>query len=101
MKLLIDRQAIGHAHRINQDNAADLRTYWLIGNALIVTRNGLDLHVVAGQVCDCNVGWDVAQPGFAPEEKIGERRTKVTIWRVLAGQRYVRTLTQQLARTPD
>lgn len=97
MKLLIDRPAVTAARRINQDNTADLRTYYLIGDALIVARNSLDLHAVAGQVCDCSVGWDVAQPGFAPEEKIGERRTKVTIWRVLAGQQHERTLTKQLA----
>jgi hypothetical protein len=97
MKLLIDRQAVTMARRINQDTSADLRTYYLVGDALIVARNGVDLHTIAGQVADCSVGWDTAQPGFAPEEKIGQQRTKITIHRTLANQRYERTLTKQLA----
>ena len=95
MKLLIDRESVWVARRINQVRDSDLRTYYLIGDALIVVRNGLDLHALAGQVADCAVGWDVAQPGFAPEEAIGRRRTKITVYRVLTGG-YSRTLSEQL-----
>lgn len=99
MRLLIDRPAVARARRINSDRTADLRTYYILDGALIVCRNGLDLPGLAGQACDCAVGWDVAQPGFAPEGQIGKRRSKVTIYRILIN-RPVRTLTNQLRQTP-
>lgn len=95
MKLLIDRESVWVARRINQVRYDDLRTYYLIGDALIVVRNGLDLHALAGQVADCAVGWDIAQPGFAPEDKIGQQRTKITVYRILAGG-YDRALSEQM-----
>lgn len=100
MRLLIDRPAIDRARLIARQQYDDRRTYYLLGGAIVVLRNGLDLHTIAGQVCDCAVGWDIAQEGFAPEDQVGRKRTKVTVYRTLIGVRRARTLMQLLAEKP-
>ena len=94
MRVKIDRRAVNQARLINQSRReyADDRAYYLIPHAggpdmIIVVRNGLDLHELAGQVVDASIGYDVARPGFAADADIGNRRPKLTIYKALRGGR--------------
>ncbi len=83
-KLLVDGPAADRARLLTQDTTsyADKRYYYLLGQALVVTRNGLTLSQVRGQVVDAAVALDIAQLGFASEYAVGKVRRKVTIFRV-------------------
>jgi hypothetical protein len=100
MKLLIDRPAVYIARRINSGRSKDIRTYYLVacqhGDAIVVTRHGLDLTACTGYVCDCLVGVDVAQEGFCREEDVGKQRPKITVVRILHGERSSETITSML-----
>jgi hypothetical protein len=102
VKLLIDRSAVFIARRINSDRTKDIRTYYLVacryGDAIVVTRHGLDLTACTGYVCDCLVGVDVAQEGFCREEDVGKQRPKITVIRILYGETPDETITSMLYR---
>ena len=101
MKIKIDRRTVDRATLITgTPEYGDVRRYYEIGPAIIVCRNGLDLVSLANRVVDARVGWDTAQPGFTTDEaRIGTERTKVTIYRMLRGQWYEKTLGELLAAT--
>ncbi|RMD61606.1 hypothetical protein D6833_08005 [Candidatus Parcubacteria bacterium] len=51
--------------------------------ARLVLRNGLTLEDIAGRTVDVAIGWETARRGFAAEEDIGRRRTKITVFRIV------------------
>lgn len=83
MKLLIDRQSVQQANQIRAGQPAGQLKFYLIGDAIIIIQNGHNLHSLAEQVVNAQVGWDIARPGFCREKDLGKRRTKVTIYRPL------------------
>ena len=98
MRLLIDRVAIRRAKLINAiAGPGPTRRYYEIGKALLRLDDNLTIEHVANHVVDAQAGWDITQPGFTLDEaRIGHKRTKITIRRILHTSRYDRTLTQQL-----
>ena len=79
----------------------DERRYYLISrrddpDALVVCRHGLVLEDLQGQQVDATVGWDVAQPGFALEDDIGKKRSKVTVYRKVERSKSARSLADLL-----
>lgn len=91
MRIFIDRAAVRVSRLVNSAVAnGETRNYYLIAvdcapDAIIVVRGGLALESFDGRVADATVGWDIAQPGFALDDQIGQQRTKVTLYRPLPG----------------
>lgn len=87
MLLYIDPSSVQKARYVNQiGTIIDRRYYYLLEtgdgtDAIIVCRGGHTIQSLVSRIVDANVGNDVAQPGFASEEQIGQTRTKVTIYR--------------------
>lgn len=96
MLILIDRGA--GLKPFNVAQYQDKRSYYLLERSLVVCRNNLTLSEVQGQVCDCLIGTDVAQPGFAREQDIGKPRTKITIIKRMADKRPEQRLSAILAK---
>lgn len=96
MLLLINKGAGLSA--FNTAQYADKRSYYLLERSLIVCRNGLTLSELQGQVCDCLIGTDIAQMGFAREQDVGKARTKVTIIKVTRDKRPEARLSAILAQ---
>lgn len=97
MKLLVDRAAAAKAVFLTATpEHGDQRRYYELGSILIVCRNGLELASLAGRVVDARVGEDTAYPGFtADESRVGQRRSKVTIYRALPpNTRYKKRLSE-------
>lgn len=83
MRLCITRADAAQARYLGSQDHGDTRGYYELAGAIVVVR-GSDLHWLVGHVVDAAVGWDIAQPGFVvDEERIGTKRTKITIYRVL------------------
>ncbi len=103
MKIKIDHRTANSATLITgTPEYGDIRRYYEVGPAIIVCRNDLDLVSLVNRVVDAQVGWDTAQPGFTTDEaRIGTERTKVTIYRMLRGRWYKKTLGEVLAATED
>ena len=89
MLLKIDQKSAAQFNLINEvggDLFNDHRRYYTAGGkrlAILVLRNGLDLHRITGQVVDAALGWDEAGQQFAQPEDIGKRRSKITCYRIV------------------
>ena len=95
MKILIDLKS---ATLISANEYADRRRYYDVSGALVVCRNAIEFSDLASHVVDAAVGWDTAQPGFVVRETdIGQRRTKISIYRALRSKRYDISLSEVLA----
>jgi len=96
MRLKIDNLA-RRAVWLPGDSVGDGRRYYELRGAIIVCRGGLALPDLLGAVVDCSVGWDTVMAGFTLDEaRIGQRRTKVTIYRRLFGVEAERRLSDLL-----
>lgn len=92
MRAKIDKKFLNRVRMINSAlEGAEMRHYYLLKrtdgqpDAIIVSRAG-PIEALREAVVDVNIGWDIAQPGFAREEDLGKKRTKVTIYRKLRGR---------------
>lgn len=104
MLIFIDRPALALTRFINESREEDTRRYYLLPtgqvdapDAIVVVRNGLVLESLANQRVDAAIGWDTAQPGFAPETDLGRKRTKITIYRTVDSRRRCPSLTDILS----
>jgi len=105
MLLKIDPKTVVQFSLINEFvGGVDHRRYYVTTGdrlVLLVLRNGLDLPGITGQVVDANIGWDRAVAGYARDEDIGKRRTKITVYRVVQPPpRRIRKLATVIARAP-
>ncbi len=92
MKLYIDPASINRFFQISAARESDDRRYYITrrqdkANALIVTRDSLALEDLVRNVVDAAIGFDTAWQGLAFDEDVGKRRTKITIYRVIRGER--------------
>jgi hypothetical protein len=91
MKILIDGLIHQATFLTSTTEYGDERRYYEIGQVLIVCRNGLNLQSLIRRIVDAQVGWDTAMAGFTVDEgQIGQRRTKITIYRVVNSRYDVR-----------
>jgi hypothetical protein len=98
MLVLIDRGAGLRAMR-DSPEYGDHRSYYQLERTLIVCRNGLTLSDIQGWVVDAAIGTEpYAMPGFCPEWQIGQRRTKITVYRRVLDKPAETTLTAILAK---
>jgi hypothetical protein len=85
-KIFIDHFPAEPVYLTGTTEYGDVRSYWQIGDALIVCRNGLNLLHLQKKRVDAKIGWDTVMPGFHTDETmIGQQRTKITIHREITG----------------
>lgn len=91
MILLIDRSVLSEFRPTTSDPELR-RTYYLHAGRRCILRidGGLDLHTVAGQAVDANVGQEEGVAGFVAEHDIGELHVKVTVRRATQGRSHKR-----------
>lgn len=88
MIIYMDAKSLSTARLINRAVESDgLRHYYLLPRtgqpaALLVLRAGLDLVNIRDVGVYANVGTEIAWQGFAAEEDVGKKRTKITVRRV-------------------
>ena len=103
MRLLIDPQgAEAFSLRTSGTGHGDLRRYYCARapwRAILVSRNGLDLLEIRGQVVDARVGYEEAWREFARPGCEGLRHSKITLYRVLPQARAETTLSRVLSRS--
>jgi hypothetical protein len=102
MNLLIDTDG---ASRVEQVNAVGDRTYYTTRKGdlrlvLLALRDGLTLERLTGQVVDATLGWDGGTEGFVRPSDEGREHTKVTIFKVVGGGRFRKTLSEVMAAAP-
>lgn len=96
MKLLLDRAGIDVLlyHAASTEHG-DSRTYYTGAaplRAIVVCRNGLDVHTATGQVADAAIGSERGWAGFVRAGNEGTLHTKITIYRLLPSSRPERRL---------
>lgn len=85
MLIRID-QAARKFRFVTQANHGDGQRYYCASpplRAILVCRNGLDLHDLIGRIVDANIGNERGMLGFVQEANIGKQHTKITIYRAL------------------
>jgi len=104
MVILVDRGGVeSFTYRTSSAEWGDVRRYCCARapvRAVLVCRNGLELHELAGQVVDAQVGDDAGWRDFVREGNAGKVHTKVTVYRRVSGARAERSLAVILARAP-
>jgi hypothetical protein len=104
MRILIDPQAARRlALRTATDEYRDHRRYYTAAapiRAIVVCRNGLELHDLAGQVVDAQVGHDLGWRDFVRPGNEDHLHSKVTVYRRLPFTQPQRTLSDLLAQAP-
>ena len=100
MKLKINPSSLRQITFITAiDDYGPRRRYYDVAGILVVCQNNLELADLKNLVVDATSGLDTAQPGFTVyEHQIGQRRAKVTIFRVLNARRAETSLSAQIAR---
>lgn len=89
MLIYMDAKTLSTARLINLAVEIDgLRHYYLLPRqddqpaALLVLRAGLDLVNIRNASVDASIGSEIAWQGFAAEEDVGKKRTKITVYKV-------------------
>ncbi len=98
MKIKVDKDIVSRSVFLTATSEyGDQREYYEVDGALILCRNGHSLNSLINRVVDARIGWDNTYPGFTTDEsRIGQRRTKITIFRPLRGRWYKKKLSEIL-----
>lgn len=106
MKLKVDRAGARRFVATSiSDVAGERRRYYTTRAdddvpAILVCRDGTELHELIGHVVDANSGVEGGVTGFTLEDRVGQEHVKITIYRRLPWRGYDWTLSQVLAGLP-